>query len=357
MESPAFWSQLPRSILGLSPMDDVTDHPYRHIQKKYGQPALIYTEFTSVEGVCHGAERLLQDFLFDESQRPIVGQIYGTTPDFFRQTTIVLCALGFDGIDINMGCPAKNVAHSGAGAALIKNPELALQIIAAVKQGIAEWHNGIEVKDCPDLTPVIMAKVMERHRNLPLEYQKRDRPIPWSVKTRVGFNEPVIHDWIPTLLQTEPAAIALHGRTLKQRYTGFANWDLIGEAAELVHQTPTLILGNGDIADYADAQAKIAQTGVDGVLIGRASWGNPFVYWAPGQKPTHSPSLFHIALEHAQLYEQTYKSSDHFTFLPMRKNLGWYTKGFPQAGEVRRELFQTNSAAEVEEIFRKYQLL
>lgn len=356
MELQDFWHQLPRPIIGLSPMDDVTDHPYRHIMAKYGQVGVTYTEFTSVEGVCHGAEKLLQDFLFDETQRPIVGQIYGTTPDFFRQTAIALCALGFDGVDINMGCPAKNVAHSGAGAALIINPQLAVQIIEAVKQGITEWHNGIEVKDCPDLTPEIVAKVMARHDTLPAKYQARDRIIPWSVKTRVGYNEPVIQEWISTLLETEPAAIALHGRTLKQRYTGSANWELIAEAAELVHKTETLILGNGDIASYEDAQAKIVQTGVDGVLIGRASWGDPFVFWPPDQKPT-TPSIFQIALEHAELYERTFKDAPRYIFLPMRKNLGWYCKGFPQAAEVRRELFQTNNAAEVKAILEKYGLL
>src|SRR5262245_47814010 len=114
MSLPDFWSTLSQPIIGLSPMDGVSDHPFRQIQKKYGQPAVVYTEFTSVEGVCHGADRLLKDFLFDESQRPIIGQIYGTTPEYFRQTSIVLCELGFDGIDINMGCPAKNVAHAGA---------------------------------------------------------------------------------------------------------------------------------------------------------------------------------------------------------------------------------------------------
>ncbi|MDQ5950783.1 MAG: hypothetical protein QG639_59, partial [Patescibacteria group bacterium] len=145
-----FWRQLPLPIVGLSPMDGVTDQPFRFIQKKYGKPAVVITEFTSVEGVCHGASPLLKDFQFDESQRPVVAQIYGTTPDFFRQTAIILCELGFDGIDINMGCPAKNVAHSGAGAALIQTPDLAQEIIRAVQQGISEWKNGATVDNCPD---------------------------------------------------------------------------------------------------------------------------------------------------------------------------------------------------------------
>ena len=151
MQKNSFWDTLATPIIGLSPMDGLTDHPFRHIQKKYGNPTIMYTEFTSVEGVCHGATQLLKDFLFDETQRPLIAQIYGTTPSYFRQTAILLCQLGFDGIDINMGCPVKNVAHSGAGAALIKTPRLAQEIIAATKQGVINWQNGMREKDCPDL--------------------------------------------------------------------------------------------------------------------------------------------------------------------------------------------------------------
>jgi tRNA-dihydrouridine synthase len=337
-------------------MDGVTDHPFRFITKKYGQPAIIYTEFTSVEGVCHNAERLLKDFLYDESQRPIIGQIYGTTPDFFRQTAIALCQLGFDGIDINMGCPAKNVAHSGAGATLITTPILAQEIVNATKLGISQWQNGMSVTDCPNLSPGIMQKVSTINQQLPVVYQSRDRQIPVSVKTRIGYDKKAILDWLPYLLEVEPAAVAIHGRILKQYYTGQADWEEIGKAVELAKGSQTLILGNGDVQSYDDAMSKVATYGVDGVLIGRGSMGNPAIFtkepsWSAGT------NIFSIALEHAQLFEATYHQEINYSFLPMRKHLGWYVRSIPNASAIRVELFQATSAVEVQTIFDRHGLL
>lgn len=354
MPHPSFWNEFTLPIIGLSPMDGVSDHPFRYIHKKYGKPAILLTEFTSVEGVCHGAQRLLHDFLFDESQRPIVAQIYGTTPDYFRQTAIILCELGFDGIDINMGCPAKNVAHSGAGAALIQTPDLAQQIIAATQQGIKEWQNGATASDCSDIVEAIAIEVGHRNALLPATYQNRNRVIPVSVKTRIGYSEPVVEEWIPALLEMNISNITLHGRTLKQQYSGLANWEVIGKAARLVHTTDTLILGNGDVASKMDALDKINTYGVDGVLIGRATMGNPFAFL--DQDPS-SLNIFDIALEHASLYEKIYNGDTNYTFLPMRKHLGWYVRSIPNAGEIRIKLFQSNNAEEVRNIFADYNLI
>jgi tRNA-dihydrouridine synthase B len=338
-----FWQKLPQPALGLSPMDGVSDHPFRYITKKYGDPALIYTEFTSVEGVCHGAVQLLRDFLFDESQRPVIGQIYGTTPDFFRQSAIVLCELGFDGVDINMGCPAKNVAHSGAGAALIRTPKLAQEIIRQTKIGIQEWQNGATAKNCPNIVPEIAKLVAQRHAQLPETYQQK-RDIPVSVKTRVGFDQPVIQEWIPTLLEMDIAAIALHGRTLKQQYGGLASWEAIGEAAQIVRQTNTLILGNGDIKTRADGLDKIATYQTHGALIGRATMGNPFIFKT--DEPQNPLELFQVALEHARLFEETYKNNEKYNFLPMRKHLGWYVHDIPNAAQIRQAIYRCNTSQE-----------
>jgi tRNA-dihydrouridine synthase B len=347
-----FWQTLPKPLIGLSPMDGVTDQPFRHIVKKYGQPALIYTEFTSVEGVCHGAARLLRDFLYDPSQRPIIGQIYGTTPDFFRQTAIILCQLGFDGIDLNMGCPAKNVAHSGAGAALIRTPELAQAIVRATQQGIQDWHNGASVTDCADITSPVRTAVIKQVADINPE-PDRAKVIPVSVKTRVGFDSKIITEWVPYLLECEPAAIAIHGRMLKQYYGGLADWSEIAKAVELAQGTETLILGNGDIQNLPQAQARIAETGVHGVLIGRAAMGNPWVFDPTVDPETPHPLRFTVAVEHAELYEQTYRHEENYSFLPMRKHLGWYVKGIPNAAQIRTELFQAGSAAAVKEILQR----
>lgn len=348
-----FWKTLPRPIIGLSPMDGVTDHPLRHITKKYGQPAVIYTEFTSVEGVCHGAEQLLKDFMFDETQRPIIAQIYGTTPDFFRQCAILVCELGFDGIDINMGCPAKNVAHSGAGAALIKTPELAQDIIRHTKLGISQWQNGATAADCPNITPGIIEKVKALHAQLPAFYQGRDRYIPVSVKTRVGYDQPVIQEWISNLLEMEPSTITLHGRTLKQQYGGLASWELIGQAAELAHQTETLLLGNGDVKSLADARQKITDFGTDGVLLGRATMGNPFAFKDESEQPDHA-TLFKIAYEHAQLFEKSYSDEEKYNFLPMRKHLGWYVHDIPNATQMRQLIYRCNNSEEFATVMKEF---
>ncbi len=339
-------------------MDGVSDHPFRHIQKKYGQPAVVYTEFTSVEGVCHGAERLLTDFMFDESQRPVVAQIYGTTPDFFRQTAILLAELGFDGIDINMGCPAKNVSHSGAGAALIKTPSLAAEIIRATQQGVHQWQQGIRRRDLPDISDSMWQHVESRHLQLPEKYQQK-RIVPVTVKTRIGYNEKVTEDWIGFLLEHDLPVIAVHGRTLSQQYGGSADWEEIAKAAQLAHQAGTFLLGNGDVKSLSDAYQKIAQYQVDGVLIGRAAMGNPKVFVSPEQSDTLiSPATnFEIALEHTQLYEQTYAHTEKYHFLPMRKHLGWYVKDIPNASQIRIELFQTDSSQKVKAVLDKYHLL
>ena len=332
-------------------MDGITDHPFRHITKKYGHPDIVYTEFTSVEGVCHGASQLLKDFLFDEIQRPAIAQIYGTTPKFFRQTATILCELGFDGIDINMGCPAKNVAHSGAGAALILTPKLAQEIISETRAGITDWVNGKRSRDCADISEEVWKEVERRHDLLPQSFQER-KQLPVSVKTRIGYDKPVIEEWIPYLLEKEPAAIALHGRTLKQQYGGHADWDAIGTAAELIHETSTLILGNGDIQSLSDAQEKIQTYGTDGALLGRCTMGNPFVFLRDGSQQ----NIFSLAIEHAQLYEDTFGQSEKYTFLPMRKHLGWYVRDIPNASQIRQEIYRCNTTSEFVAVLQKYGL-
>lgn len=355
-----FWPTLPQPIIGLSPMDGVTDQPYRFMMKKYGQPDLIMTEFTSAEGVSHNATNLFRDFLFDESQRPIVAQIFGKDPAAFRSTALILGYLGFDGIDINMGCPAKNVRQNGSGAALIRNPELAKQIIQATKTGVEDWAGGRTLDDIPGLKRKSKTMIQERHERLPQQYRER-RLIPVSVKTRVGYDHPVTESWISTLLEQEVAAISLHGRTLSQMYTGQANWEEIGKAVKLAQGTGTLLLGNGDIDSVDTAQQRLKQTGVNGFLIGRATFGNPGILWELRQwrdglvardeqgsaVMVAQPDPITLAIEHSHVFEQSYPEAP---FMAMRKHLAWYVKGFPGASDCRVKLMQAESAAEVEAI-------
>lgn len=304
-----------------------------------------------------GASALLKDFLYDESQRPIVGQIYGRKPENFYQTAIVLCELGFDGIDINMGCPSKSVANAGAGAGLIRTPRLAQAIVRAAQQGVQDWQNGATVHDCVDIPVRLAAQIEARHERLPATFQAR-RAIPVSVKTRIGYDAPQVEEWIPQLLESAPVAITIHGRTLVQGYTGAADWEEIGRAAELARGTGILILGNGDLQSLDDAYQRIATYGLDGALIGRASYGNPHIFRPTAHAVPHAAlsaqahgdhdhyELLHIARAHAQLYAETYSHLDRYQFLPMRKHLSWYVRHLPGASHLRRTLIQASSADE-----------
>lgn len=353
LNGSTFWTALPRPILGLAPMDGITDHPFRYIQKKYGRPAVLYTEFTSVTGSFTRNGRLLQDFRYDETQRPILGQIFGRSPDHFRQMAILLCQLGFDGIDINMGCPTHSVAHSGAGAALIKTPQLAQEIIRAVKTGIYEWYNGATVRDCEDTPAFVRRLVEQRAAELPPDMCRR-RCIPVSIKTRVGYDVPEVDSWIPQLLEMEPAAIAIHGRTLRQAYGGFADWDRIARAAAIARGSGVAILGNGDVQSRREAEQRAAECGLDGVLIGRAACGNPFVFTAQGALGSQAHVL-DVAVEHVERYEAAFAHLPYYHFPAMRKHLAWYARHVPDGAVLRRHVLQVHNANEAIALLRSHQ--
>ncbi len=355
----SFWNRIDRPIIGLSPMDGVTDASFRLVAARHGRPDLCMTEFTSVEAVCHGANGWVRDFSYGECERPVLAQIYGRTPQAFYQVAHIVGELGFDGLDINMGCPAKNVANKGCGAGLILDPELAVAIIRAARQGLEDWAEGQRLEDA-GLAPEVLEQVrrLNRGRMRPVH-----RPLlPLSVKTRVGYDKVAVDEWIPVLLGEEPAAISLHGRTLKQMYKGFADWDAIHRAVELAWGLPTLVLGNGDIKSMSDAVERVRQTGVDGVLLGRGAMGNPWVFrdkqWAKDTlagitRPARAgldvtrEERTRVLLEHSRHFEGLWGER---RFPAMRKHLAWYCKGFHGAAQWRAQLVRARNAEEVERI-------
>ncbi|MCY4442421.1 MAG: tRNA-dihydrouridine synthase family protein, partial [Deltaproteobacteria bacterium] len=270
-----FWDLIEKPIIGLSPMDGVTDASFRRVAARYGRPDLCMTEFTSVEAICCGAEGFVRDLSYGDYERPVLAQIYGRTTESFYQVAHIVCELGFDGLDINMGCPAKNVANKGCGAGLIRTPELAVSIIRAARRGLEDWAAGQRLEDV-GLAPEVVERV--RHMNRGRARPEARQLIPLSVKTRVGYDKVEVDEWIPVLLGERPAALSLHGRTLKQMYRGLADWDAIHRAVELARDLPTLVLGNGDLKSMSDAVERVRQTGVDGVLLGRGAMGNPWVF-------------------------------------------------------------------------------
>ena len=342
-------------------MDGVTDPAFRFIVARHGKPDVLFTEFINVEEICHGGDAGWQQLRYSEIERPVVAQIYGSDPKRFYETAHIICELGFDGIDINMGCPSKSVSSRGCGAALISRPALAREIIRAVRAGVQDWASGHRI-EAVGLRSKVIAKVGESHTDRAASAR---RAIPVSVKTRLGYDSVVIEDWVSVLLDENPEVISIHGRTLAQMYRGRADWDAIGRAAKLVRGTSTLLLGNGDIGCMAELVARVRQTDVHGVLIGRGGLGNPWIF---GQKefakmqvamkaidtPESEISIqqrFQVALEHACYFETVSGGS---RFASMRKHLGWYCKGFPGAAQMRARMFQSTNALEVARILAQF---
>lgn len=358
-------------VFGLSPMDGVTDRAFRTIVRKYGNPQLIFTEFTHVHGLCVAGENLLHHFDYDESERIVIAQIYGHEPEYFYHAAKIVIALGFDGVDINMGCPAKKVSLRGAGAGLIKTPDLAREIIYEVKRGVADWvrdgqltglspksqraieamiernknritkesleiiANKIRINDKGQMmsdirelefkAPLGIFNLLdERHINIiQTVFPSLQSPIsrfhiPTSVKTRTGYDEPVTELWIKNLANAKPDWISVHGRTLKQLYSGKADRN---EIAIAVQSTDLPVLANGDIDSYQDALNMMEQTKAFGVLIGQGTYGNPWLF-----KQSYIPSrneILETMLEHAELFDSLHNSEER-AFVQMRKHFGWY---------------------------------
>lgn len=348
-----FWNTLfaQGPVVGMSPMDGVTDAPMRYMTAKYGRPHVIFTEFVSTDGLTHAknsesVDRLMSAFIRARDvgsldYRPYeVAQVFGHDPEYFYQAAVIIASLGFDGMDINMGCPAPNVQEHGSGAGLIRTPETAQDIVRAAKRGMADWAAG--TTDIADLKASDAVKAWI-HSHLPHDAERRELPV--SVKTRLGVDSVVVEDWMNTLMEVEPAVISLHGRTLKQLYQGSADWESIARAAAVVHALGGHLLGNGDVQSTADGMEKVQKYGVDGFLIGRAAEGNPAIF-AGTHEPTWDDQRIWIA-EHARLYERVFGPAH---FIPMRKHLAWYCKGFPGASDVRQRFVRTGNAQEVSSI-------
>lgn len=355
-----FWTRIPQPIIGLSPMDGVTDAAFRLIAARHGRPDVIMTEFTHVEGMCRGIPAVLRNLDYHPDERPVVAQVFGSEPDAFYKAAHIVAALGFDGLDINMGCPDKAVAAHGCGAGLIRTPDRAQAIIRAAQAGVRDWADG---RDLASLgLPSETVEIVRRMAARAAASDKFRRLLPVSVKTRLGYDEVVIDSWIDALLDTEPAVISIHGRTLAQRYKGNADWDAIGRAAELIRRTRTLVLGNGDLATPADVVRRVRETGVHGALIGRAALGNPWIFRvagairaacadptipAPEPPRVDGSDRWAVAREHAARFDQL---RGHVAFAVMRKHLGWYVRGPEDRPGLRARLMQVRSLAEMDAV-------
>ena len=318
-----------QKIVGLSPLDGITDEAFRLTQCQIARPDIIFTEFVSAEGLAHSAVKLFDTLLYSNEERPIIGQLFGKDPDSFYMAAVILCHLGFDGIDINFGCPAKTVTQHGSGASLIEKPELASQIIKSVQKAVSDFaKNKVTLKNLKLKQKAL--KVIDRN----LKYSEfAEKIIPTvSVKTRLGISFDTTDTWIPFLLSHKLDFLTLHGRTLKQGYSGVANWGSIATAAKLAHKANTIFFGNGDVQSRSQALEYCQKYNVDGVLIGRSATGNP---WAFNDKNPDFKEKFSAMLLHAKNFTDTFPSR---RFDPLRRHFLLYVSGHPHASELRQEI-------------------
>ncbi len=322
-----FWQKLKKPIRVLAPMADVTDPAFRRIIAKYGKPDVIWTEFVSADGLFLGGyEHLIKDLVYTEEERPIVAQFFTSNPLMMEKAAELAVDLGFDGIDINMGCPDKGVEKQGAGASLIKDPKLAQEIILAAKKGASK--NG---------------------KNMPV-----------SVKTRIGYNKNEIETWLPALLETNPAVITVHARTRKEMSLVPARWEHVKRAVEIRdsftdpngNKSDTLIFGNGDVIDLDDAMKKAEESGADGVMLGRAIFGNPWRFNRKIRREDISiQERLAVLVEHTRLFEQLLP---HKSFAIMKKHYKAYVNGWDGAKELRLKLMDAKDANQVTKIIEEY---
>jgi nifR3 family TIM-barrel protein len=322
-----FWEKLPKPFFCLAPMADVTDVAFRSIIAKYGKPDVMWTEFVSADGLASkGREVLKNNLIFSKKEKPIVAQLFSAHRKEMRIASKYVASLGFDGIDINMGCPDRSVEKQGAGAAMMKDMKKAGEIIQAVKDGIADYKES---------------------------YSKgRTRNISVSVKTRIGYNKNQISEWIPFLLSQDLDALTIHARTRKEMSDVPARWEHVKEVVEIRNKmrVKTKIIGNGDVVDLEQSRKLAKETGCDGIMIGRGIFGNPWLF--SGEKSPTTKEKFKVMLEHTKLFEKLL--SHHKNFAVMKKHFKAYVNGFDGAKELRVELMKTKNSKEVEKIVKEF---
>lgn len=299
---------LQKPFFVLAPMDDVTDTVLRQVVADCAPPDLFFTEFVNVDGLqSRGRKRLIHKFDYTPKEQPLIAQIWGKTPAHYESVASELVDMGFAGVDINMGCPDKSVVRSGCCSALINNRDLAVAIIQAVKKGV----NG---------------------------------RVPVSVKLRTGFNE-VDFTWPELILQQGIDILTVHGRTTKEMSKVPARWadiKIVREIRDTVAPN-TLIVGNGDVMSRQHGEELASQTGVDGIMIGRAIFNDPFMFAKSSPWPEMSQKdklIFYK--KHIELFAKTYPNGEK-NWHSLKRMAKIYVHGIENASRFREQLMTSEN--------------
>ena len=306
------YKKLDKPIFSLAPMEGITDCIFRKIVTMSSRPDLTYTEFINVDGFnSKGRKDVSKRLRVLESDIPIVVQLWGLKPENFKKTAKVIRKKYpiFKGIDINMGCSVRNVLSRGTGAGLIETPTLAKEIIEAIREGSGG--------------------------------------LPVSVKTRIGYEGIKTEEWLGFLLEQDLDVITVHGRIAKQGYSENANWEEIGKVVKLRNEMEksTLIFGNGDVKSLKEAKEKVDTYGVDGVMIGRDAWSNPWVFSGKDIEDISFEEKKKMLEEHIKLYMKEYGNTG--KIYELRKFFKIYINGFEGASKIRQEMMEIEDGEEL----------
>lgn len=307
-----FWNTLKKPILIQAPMEDVTDTVFRQMIIRAGRPDVFFTEFTNADGMCsRGKDKVGKRLIYSKNEHPIVAQLWGSKPENFKKTAELIKEMGFDGIDINMGCPEKSVIKKGLGGALIDNQPLAKEIILATKEGAGQ--------------------------------------LPISIKTRIGVKKIQTEEWIKFLLEFNLDCLTVHGRTVAEMSESPTHWDEIGKVVKLRNslKSKTLIVGNGDIKSYEEAMEKVKKYDLDGIMIGRGIFNNLWIYNknVDPAKISYKEKIKFL-IKHIELFEKTWGNppAGRKNYSLMKKFYRIYISGMPDAHNVRMKLMELKTA-------------
>ncbi|MBQ9180991.1 tRNA-dihydrouridine synthase family protein [Candidatus Saccharibacteria bacterium] len=320
------WNKLKSPFLILAPMEGVTDVMFRSVVAHAGRPDLFFTEFTNVSSYASekGRWNALERLEIAPTDPPIIAQIWGKNPEHFAATASAIESLGFAGLDLNFGCPDKNVNKTGGGAAMIKTPDLAVECFRNARA----------------------------HTNLPV-----------SIKTRLGWSEvSEFRTWLPILLREHPAALTVHLRTKKEMSKVPAHYELIPEICELRSKcsSNTKLIINGDIKNKTEAETlKAKYPEVDGFMIGRGVFQNPYCFTDHiGSKD----ELMGLLRLHLKLYQERLAvlaerspAHQHLPYEPLKHFFKIYVNNFPGASILRAELMETHSVEEAYKVLERYE--
>jgi nifR3 family TIM-barrel protein len=326
MHMESFWDKLTAPFFVLAPMEDVTDAAFRKLISEYGRPDVTWTEFTSADGLVRadekGLRKLKRKLLYGEGERPVVAQLFSSNPEYMEAACRMCVELGFDGIDINMGCPDKTVEKQMCGSGMIKHPERAVEIIRAAKRGAGG--------------------------------------LPVSVKTRIGYAHDEIDTWIATLLKEDLAALTVHLRTRNEMSDVPAHWDLMPRIITLRNSIAphTRIIGNGDVQNMADGKKKIEKSGCDGVMFGRAIFGNPWLFTGVDKDTIAPHEKIATLIKHISYFQELLTGIVSEAIMKRHFKAyihGWHAMGAqPSAAELRGQLMETKNLDDAIKILQSY---